>query len=109
MKYKQEGQIDLAKSLEGSVKSIELQGAQNILLKQGEFDTPEGIKGMKGFGSFSKIDPISKTSIRFYYEILVFSQESGLQQIITFHQEDDQYAKKISDRIMNSVELKKGT
>ncbi len=109
MKYKQEGQIDLAKSLESSVKSIELQGAQNILLKQGEFDTPEGIKGMKGFGSFSKIDPISKTSIRFYYEILVFSQESGLQQIITFHQEDDQYAKKISDRIMNSVELKKGT
>ncbi len=109
MKYKQEGQIDLAKSLEGSVKSIELQGAQNILLKQGEFDTPEGIKGMKGFGSFSKIDSISKTSVRFYYEILVFSQESGLQQIITFHEEDDQYAKKISDRIMNSVELKKGT
>jgi hypothetical protein len=108
MKYKQEGQIDLAKSLEGSVKSIELQGAQNILLKQGEFDTPEGIKGVKGFGSFSKIDPISKTSVRFYYEILVFSQESGLQQIITFHEEDDEYAKKISDRIMNSVELKKG-
>jgi hypothetical protein len=108
MKYKQEGQIDLAKSLEGSVKSIELQGAQNILLKQGEFDTPEGIKGVKGFGSFSKIDPISKTSVRFYYEILVFSQESGLQQIITFHEEDDEYGKKISDRIMNSVELKKG-
>jgi hypothetical protein len=108
MKYKQEGQIDLAKSLEGSVKSIELQGAQNILLKQAEFDTPEGIKGMKGFGSFSKIDPISKTNVRFYYEILVFSQESGLQQIITFHEEDDEYAKKISDRIMNSVELKKG-
>ncbi len=108
MKYKQEGEIDLAKSLEGSVKAIELQGAQNILLKQGNFDTPEGIKGMKGYGSFSKIDPITKTSVRFYYEILVFSQESGLQQIITFHEEEDQYAKKISDRIMNSVELKKG-
>ncbi len=108
LKYKQEGQIDLAKSLEVSVNSLESQGAQNIVLKQGEFNTPEGIKGAKGFGSFSKIDPISKTSVRFYYEILVFSQESGLQQIITFREEDDQYAKKISDRIMNSVELKKG-
>jgi hypothetical protein len=36
---------------------------------------------------------------------LIFSQEGGLQQIIIVHEEGDQYANEISDKILNSVEL----
>jgi len=108
-KFKQETEIDLSKSLEGSIKMIESQGGQNMIVKQDEFETKEGIKGIKGYGTFSKIDGINKNSTKIYYEILLFSQEGGLQQIITMHKEGDEYANQISERILNSVELKKAS
>jgi hypothetical protein len=99
--------IDLPKSLDGSLQSLEYQGAQNMIVKQEEFETKEGIKGIKGYGTFSKIDGINKSSVKLYYEILLFSQDGGLQQIMFVHEEGDKYANEISDRILNSVELKK--
>ncbi len=109
LKYKQEVQIDLSKSLEGSLQALEAQGAQNVIIKQEEFQTKEGITGLKGYGTFSKIDAIRKSSAKLYYEILVFSQEGGLQQIMIFHEEGDKYAEQISERVLNAVELKKAT
>lgn len=107
--FKQETEIDLSKSLEGSIKMLEMQGGQNMIVKQDEFETKEGVKGIKGYGTFSKIDGINKNSIKIYYEILLFSQEGGLQQIITMHEEGDQYANQISERILNSVELQRAS
>lgn len=99
--------IDLSKALDGSLKAIESQGAQNMIVKQEDFETKEGIKGIKGYGTFSKIDGINKSSTKLYYEILLFSQEGGLQQIMIVHEEGDKYANDISDRVLSSVELKK--
>lgn len=109
LQYKEQMEIDLEKALEGSVRVFEAQGAQNMILKQEDFSTKEGITGKKGYGSFSRIDPIKKESTKLYYEILLFSQEGGLQQIVIVHQEGDKYANQISERILNSVELKKVT
>lgn len=99
--------IDLPKSLDGTLQSLESHGAQNMIVKQEEFETKEGIKGIKGYGTFSKIDGINKSSVKLYYEILLFSQDGGLQQIMFVHEEGDKYANEISDRILSSVELKK--
>ena len=99
--------IDLSKALDGSLKAIESQGAQNMIVKQEDFETKEGIKGIKGYGTFSKIDGINKSSTKLYYEVLLFSQEGGLQQIMIVHEEGDKYANEISDRVLSSVELKK--
>lgn len=106
-KFKQEGDIDLSKSVEGSVQMLESQGAQNMLVKQEEFNTKQGIKGLKAYGTYSKINTITKTSTKIYYEILLFNQEGGLQQILIMHEEGDAYANQIAERILNSVELKK--
>ena len=103
--YKQETQIELSKSLDGALQSMESQGAQNMIVKQEDFETKEGIKGIKGYGTFSKIDGENKSSTKLYYEVLIFSQEGGLQQIIIVHEEGDKYANEISDRILSSVEL----
>jgi hypothetical protein len=103
--FKQETQIDLAKSLDGALQAMEAQGAQNMIVKQEDFETKEGIKGMKGFGTFSQIDGKNQSSTKLYYEVLIFSQEGGLQQIIIVHEEGDQYANQISERILSSVEL----
>ena len=82
--------------------------------KQGDYllpdltlkETKKGIKGIKGYGTFSKINPLTKTSTKIYYEILLFSQNGDLQQIIILHEEGDKYANEITDRVLNSVELK---
>jgi len=105
LQFKQETQIDLAKSLDGALQSMEAQGAQNMIVKQEDFETKEGIKGIKGYGTFSKIDSANQSSAKLYYEVLIFSQEGGLQQIIIVHEEGDKYANEISDRILTSVEL----
>ncbi len=108
--YKQDTTaVDLKKSLEVSIQALEAQGAQNMIVKQEDFQTPEGVSGIKGYGTFGRVDATTKTSDKLFYEILLFSHQGGLQQIMLFHQEGDTYANEISDRVLNSVELKQVT
>ena len=106
LKFKQETEIDLTKSMDGVLQSLESQGAQNMIVKQEEFETKEGVKGVKAYGTFSQIDELTKSSVKIYYEALLFSQEGGLQQLLLLHEEGDKYGDEISDRVFNSVELK---
>ena len=94
-------------AIEGTLQIFESQGAKNIISDQGEFTTPEGITGAKGYGTFTILNPIDKKSYDMYFEIIVFSQNGGLQQINIVQQQNDTYAKEISDRILKSVELKR--
>jgi regulator of replication initiation timing len=103
--FKQETEIDLEQAAEGSLKIFETLGATNIIVKVEEFDTQQGIKGRKAFGTLVMVDKSSGKSTKMYYEILVFGQSNGLQQITVLHREDDKYGKEILDRILNSVEL----
>lgn len=107
LQYKQETKVDLKTAIEGTLRIFESQGAKNIIGDQGEFTTPEGISGAKGYGTFTILNPIDKKSYDMYYEILVFSHEGGLQQINIIEDQNDTYAKEISDRILKSVELKR--
>jgi hypothetical protein len=104
--FKEETKIDLEQAAEGSIKIFETQGASNILVKTEEFDTQKGITGRKAYGTLSMVDKISGKSTKMYYEILIFAQSNGIQQITILQREDDQYAKKIGERMLNSVELK---
>ncbi|WP_348823884.1 hypothetical protein [Flavobacterium aestuarii] len=109
IKYKQEGNLDLSKAIESSIKVLETQGAQNMIVKEEDFETNNGITGKKGYGTFSRIDSNTQTSSKIYYEIVLFGQEGGLQQIMILHEEGDKYAIELSARILNSVELKSAT
>jgi len=104
--FKQEVQLDLDKAVEGSLKVMESQGAQNIIVKTEEFDTQQGITGKKSYGTMTILDKVKGKSIKMYYEMLVFGQNNGLQQILILHREDDKYGQQIGERILNSVELK---
>ena len=105
-KYKDEVQLDLSKALEGIINTMELRGARNIILKQEEYETTDGISGIKAYGTMTQVDPVSKESIKVYYDIMIFGHENGLQQILVVHKEGDEYGKKISERVLRSVELK---
>lgn len=104
-KFKQAVNSDLDKAIEGSLKAIEMQGAQNIIVKSEEFGTQKGITGKKAYGTFVFVDKATQSSQKIYYEMLVFGQEGGLQQIMIMHREGDKYGTKISERMLNSVEL----
>lgn len=98
--YKEQKEIDLSAALDVTIKSIEAQGVQNMLVKQEVFSTEKGVKGIKGFGT------MSVEGENLYYEILLFSQAGGLQQIMIVHKAGDENGKKIAERMLNSVELK---
>ncbi len=105
LKYKQDTQIDLSKTVEGSLKFLEAKGAQNLILKQQDFSTKQGVTGKRGYGTFTILDPIKKQSTNFYYEIIVFGQEGGLQQVLILHQENDNYANEITTKMIESIAL----
>lgn len=97
--------IDLEKVLSNIYISWEALGAKNILMQKDNYKTPTGIEGMKAYGTMDYVDQITKMSKKVYYEILVFKQQGGLQQIMTIIDETDPNKKEIIDRIINSVEL----
>ncbi|MEO8516553.1 MAG: hypothetical protein ABI426_07405 [Flavobacterium sp.] len=99
IQFKKETQADLKKALEGTIKTLGTQGCVNLTLKQEEFNTEKGTKGLKGYGTFEfKGD-------KMYCEILLFNQSGGLQQIMTAHKQGDENAEKIAERILNSIEI----
>ena len=105
-KFKQDTQLDLDKVAETSLKLFEQQGAINIIVKTEDFDTQNGISGKKAFGTMTVIDKIRGKSTKMYYELLVFGQNGGLQQVTIMHKEDDKFGSQIAERVINSIELK---
>lgn len=106
MSYKSEIQVDLEKAIEGSVGLIEKMGARNMLVKQEEYNTDKGLAGRKAYGTYVRKDDITGKDIKLVYQTMVFGQQNGVQQIALIYREDDQYAKDMAERILNSVELK---
>ncbi|MBD3582051.1 hypothetical protein [Flavobacterium selenitireducens] len=106
MSYKSEIQVDLEKAIEGSVGLIEKMGARNMLVKQEEYNTDKGLAGRKAYGTYVRKDKITGEDVKLVYQTMVFGQQNGVQQIAIIHREDDQYAKDMAERILNSVELK---
>jgi hypothetical protein len=105
--FKQEMKIDLQQTAENSIKVFEAKGAQNVIVKTEDFDTQDGITGKKAYGTMTVLDKIKGQSSKMYYEILVFAQNNGVQQITILHKEGDEYGQKIMERVLNSVELQK--
>jgi hypothetical protein len=104
--YKNQGEVDLDKSINVTIDLLENMGAQNMLVKQEEFQTKQGVSGRKGYGTFVLLNTLTKSSTTYYYEVLLFGQDGGLQQLVLVHEEGDAYANAIAERILNSVELK---
>jgi hypothetical protein len=105
-KFQKETDVNFDVVLQGITNTWENIGAQNILFKQEEFNTDKGVTGVKAYGTMTVIDKNKGESEKMYYEILLFKQDGGLQQIIVAHREGDEYGKKIGERIINSAELK---
>lgn len=103
-------EVDLEQSVDAAINGMEQKGAKNLLVKNEKYTTPEGAEGLKTFGSGEF--PQDTNGERYddgSYVMLSFTKPGVIQQIIVMHREDDQYAKEMTERILNSVELQNTT
>ncbi|VXB81621.1 conserved membrane hypothetical protein [Flavobacterium sp. 9AF] len=105
--YKDTTQVDLNQVVEYDLKAMEQQGAQNITVKEEDYEDPKGLTGKKAYGGFSVMNPLSKETQLMNYELYVFSQLGGVQELFLIYRNDDEYAKQIMERVITSVELRK--
>lgn len=98
-------EVDLDSGLNGVLLSIEQRGATNLIVKRDDFETDQGIKGLRAYGTFkpAKEDKLNIDEV--HYEILYFAQNNGIQQLMLIYENDEKYAPKILKRIKESVEL----
>nr|WP_235420523.1 hypothetical protein [Jejuia pallidilutea] len=101
-----ENKIELEQIAEQSIKMIEQQGVENMLVKNEKFATPNGAEGLKVHGSGDFPTLIEGKKQKGEYTILLFNSGNIFQQIVITTEEDDVYADKIEERILNSIELK---
>jgi hypothetical protein len=106
VELKQDVQFDLNKAIDNVYANLESKGAINILSKDEEFESLDGTEGVKVFGSFNIKNPITGNEIKKSYQILNFGLGGNYQQITIVHDEKDQYADEIANRIINTVEFK---
>jgi len=102
----QETEPEYEQSIESFIKSLESKGAKNIITKDEEFTTVNGVKGVKVYGSAKFAMPDSKELVQGKYSVLLFGGK-GFQQLVMLTWVDgDTYAEQIVDRILKSVEVK---
>lgn len=105
--YKQQDSVDVEKVLEGSIKNLENQGVQNLVVQNDKFVTPNGAEGLKTHGSGEFPIAGTETYDLGHYIMLNFTANNILQQAMITWRDKDTYAKEMVDKILNSIELKK--
>ncbi len=86
------------------LKYFEEDGTQFSIVKNEKFETTNGGEGVKVFGTGKTFANTEKeTDIE--YVLLVFVAENTTQELFLRWQENDEYSKKIANRILKSVEV----
>ena len=97
---------DIAMALNRSLVLLEEQGARTLIVKDESFETPEGIKGLRAYGSFYVANASGKVGgEQHQYELLVFDQQGGIQTVMVAYVDDNRFAQGLKERIINSVSL----
>lgn len=105
--FKDTTRLDLEVALENDLKELERFGAKNIIVKTADFENAKGLSGKKSSGTFTAFNSKTEEEQKMSYEIVVFAQPGGAQEIFLIYKEDDTDAKQVTEKIQNSIELRK--
>jgi flagellar basal body-associated protein FliL len=105
----EQGPIDLKQAPEAAIRQLEAKGIKDITVKREQFITPNAAEGLKTYGTARFPMFNSENFVDGHYAIIHFVAEGEkiMQQIIITWKDDDVYADKTVERILNSIELKK--
>lgn len=87
------------------LKGFEDNGATELIVKYDEFESPQGIKGLKMYGTGTFVDevsPLGGTNDR-AYEVYIFEEGRGIQILKFMYAEKDEEGKDIVERVLNSM------
>lgn len=104
--FRQKQDIALDTALDAVLDDLEQSGAKNLLVKRDDFETNKGIKGLRAYGEFNlQVSDKRVLKEKSNYELMLFAQENGLQEVLLVYQGDGKYAEEIKKRIEASIEL----
>ncbi|WP_340066356.1 hypothetical protein [Ascidiimonas aurantiaca] len=103
--YNEGVEVSMEKAINGMLELMEKNGAKNLVTKQEEFNTRNGIKGVKTFGSGTFAVPGSEEMLPGEYVLLVFAGENFQQNVMLSWKKEDTYAEAIVERILNRIEV----
>lgn len=104
--FNQEQDFVLETALDEALSKLENEGAKNMIVKREEFETEKGIKGIKAFGRFYiQVSDNKVLKNPRDYELLIFAQQNGLQEVLVVYQNEGRFSEDIKKRIINSIEL----
>ena len=70
---------------------------------QHEKFTQEGIEGIRSYGTYQLI--VNNDTFNMEFEQFVFTQESGIQDLWISYPKDDEFGKKIAQKVIESIQL----
>ena len=106
LKSAEDIKIELEQVATQSISMFEQRGAKNMVTKKEEFVTPGGVEGLKVFGTGEFPSLVKDETYKGNYTMLLFNSKKAIQQVTITSKEGDKYAEKMTQRIVNSVELK---
>ena len=100
-------EVELDQVLDQVLSGMEQMGVTNMVVKKDEFNTEKGMKGVRAYGDFRIKDAKGNyvSDKKQNYQVIIFGQKTGLQQVVIASNEDDSYAEEVVDRIVGSIEL----
>lgn len=79
-------------------------GAKDVTYNAEEF-TQNGVRGIRGTGTLVAQNFVSGEVIKMQYDMYVFVQQNGIQEVSVLYKEGDEYGAKIDQRIIESIQL----
>lgn len=79
-------------------------GAKDVTYNAEEF-TQNGVRGIRGTGTLVAQNFVSGEAIKMQYDMYVFIQQNGIQEVSVLYKEGDEYGAKIDQRIIESIQL----
>ncbi len=104
--YKEAVDPNFEAVVEANLTNFESMGVKNLLTKTDEFTTESGVAGLKTFGTGTFDHPLTKKSVKIEYVILCFGGKGFVQQVIIYHEKDDNYAEQIVERMLKTLDVK---
>ncbi|NJM79629.1 MAG: hypothetical protein HC854_08515 [Flavobacterium sp.] len=95
--FKDTTSLDMERALEINLKQLEILGAKNITVNKEDYEDPKGLKGKMASGTFMAMIPIENEDQYMSYQIFVFAQPGGAQELFLVYRNEDEYAKKIME------------
>lgn len=104
--YAEGVELDMQNAVNAALANMEKGGAKNLVTKQEEFISTNGVKGIKTFGSGTFKVPETGETISGEYVLIVFGGKGFMQNVVLNWKNGDTYADEIVDRVLRSVEVK---